>query len=316
MKSDLLAFLVCCATTVGAAQETPKLQFTARELFYSAAQAPPPAPAAPAPVPKAAGGKKKGATHTATQGKPAASHTTSPSSTPRPAQPESTTPSTAARSDDTRIVPVSARTTAPAPTEGPALGLRYTILRRTGGDMVPVAPDTVFHSGDRIQFNVETNGPGYLYIVSQGSSGTWKPMFPSPDVEDGDNHVEGFRAYTMPPKSRLVFDELAGTEKLFIVFSRQPEPNFENTIYSLQPSKPQPAAQPDSAAPPRPKKLLVASIDDGTVGRLRNTYSRDLIIEKVDESTPGETKEKAMYVVNPTGSQDSRVVADLRLVHK
>ena len=311
MKSDLLAFLVCCAAVaVGAAQETPKVQLTARELFYSAAQAPPPAPAAS--VPKTAG-KKKGATHTATQGKSAAP---APSASPaaRPAPPESAAASTPARSDDTRIVTVSARTTAPAPTEGPALGLRYTILRRSGEDMVPVAPDTVFHSGDRIQFNVETNGPGYLYIVSQGSSGTWKPMFPSPDVEDGDNHVEGFRAYTMPPKSRLVFDEQAGTEKLFIVFSRQPEPNFENTIYSLQPAKPQPAAQPDPAA--RPKKLLVASIDDGTVGRLRNTYSRDLIIEKVDESTPGDTKEKAMYVVNPTGSQDSRVVADLRLVHK
>jgi hypothetical protein len=314
MKSDLLAFLVCLATAAaGAAQEAPKLQLTARELFYSAAQSPPPAPAAPI-VPKTTGGKKKGAAHTASQGKSPASRATSASSAPPPAPPEPAAPSTAGSSGETRILPVSARTTAPAPTEGPALGLRYTILRRSGADMVAVAPDTVFHSGDRIQFNVETNGPGYLYIVSQGSSGTWKPMFPSPDVEDGDNRVEGFRAYTMPPKSRLVFDEQAGTEKLFLVFSRQPEPNFENTIYSLQPPKPQPAAQPDPGA--RPKKLLVASIDDVTVGRLRNTYSRDLIIEKVDESTPGDTKEKAMYVVNPTGSQDSRVVADLRLVHK
>jgi len=57
-------------------------------------------------------------------------------------------------------------------------------------------------SGDRIQFSVETNGPGYLYIVSQGSSGTWKPMFPSPEVEKGDNRVEGFHTYTMPPGSR------------------------------------------------------------------------------------------------------------------
>jgi hypothetical protein len=45
-------------------------------------------------------------------------------------------------------------------------------------------------------------------------------------------------------------------------------------------------------------------------------HSRDLKIEKVDEQTPGEKKETAVYVVNPSGSADSRVVADLLLVHR
>ncbi len=52
------------------------------------------------------------------------------------------------------------------------------------------------------------------------------------------------------------------------------------------------------------------------VDRLRNAYSRDLIVEKVDANTPGDRKETAIYVVNPTGSTDSRVVADLHLVHQ
>jgi hypothetical protein len=216
--------------------------------------------------------------------------------------------------DGVQIVPAQA-TTAPAPAAGPALGMRYTILKRSGSEMVEVAPDTVFHSGDRIQFNVETSGPGYLYVVSQGSSGAWKPVFPSADVEEGNNHVEGMRAYEMPPKSRLVFDEQPGTEKIFIVLSREPEPSLENLIYSLQAPKSKPAAGP-KAHPEAQKKLLVASIDDDVVGRLRNTYARDLIVEKVDENTPGDKKEKAVYIVNPTGSQDSRVIADLRLVHE
>ena len=217
--------------------------------------------------------------------------------------------------DAARVIPAVA-VTAPAPTEGPALGLRYTILKRSGGEMVEVATDTVFHAEDRIQFAVETNGPGYLYIISQGSSGTWKPMFPSAEVESGSNRVEGFRSYTMPPKSRLVFDEQPGTEKIFIVFSRQPEQSLEETIYSLQAPKTQPAATPAPNTAPAPKKLTIASIDDGMVGRLRESYTRDLIVEKVDESTPGDRKEKAVYVVNPTGSRDSRVVADLHLVHQ
>ena len=183
--------------------------------------------------------------------------------------------------------------------------------------MKEVAPDTVFHAGDRIQFNIETNGPGYLYIVSQGSSGNWRPMFPSAEVEDGNNFVEGFRSYTMPPKSRIVFDEQTGMEKIFIIFSREPEPDIEKTIYSLQTPEPKPAARPQpEAAPHPPKQLLVATLDDGTVGRLRDTYSRDLIIERTDDNTPGDKKEKAVYVVNPTGSRDSRVVADLHLVHQ
>ena len=215
------------------------------------------------------------------------------------------------------VAAVPARASAPAPSGGgPALGLKYSILRRDGAEMVEVAPDTVFHAGDRIQFNVQTNCPGYLYIVSQGSSGTWKPMFPSPEVENGDNHVDGWRSYTMPPGARILFDEQTGAEKVFLVFSREPEPDLEALIYSLQ-AKPQPAAAPSEQ--PAPKQLLVASnlnIGDATVGRLRSAYARDLVIEKVDPSTAGERKEYAVYVVNPSGSADSRVVADLRLEHK
>jgi hypothetical protein len=48
-------------------------------------------------------------------------------------------------------------------------------------------------------------------------------------------------------------------------------------------------------------------------------YSRDLVIETVTPNTPtsaGEQKEYAEYVVNPSGSPDSRVFAALKLVHK
>jgi hypothetical protein len=61
-------------------------------------------------------------------------------------------------------------------------------------------------------------------------------------------------------------------------------------------------------------------IDDSVVGRLRTVYARDLVVEKVDDEaeapSAGRRNEKAVYVVNPSGSPDSRVVADLRLMHK
>ncbi len=287
-------------------------QLTARELFYSAASEP--APAAKAPPKTAAKAPPKKAT-----GVPAQA-----ASANQPGAPMTTPPHIVAgrASVEAPIIPAVAvvPSTAPAPATGTALGLKYTILRRSGSDMVEVPPGTVFHAGDRIQFSVQTNGPGYLYIVSQGSSGTWKPMFPSTEVEDGNNRVDGWHAYTMPPKSRMVFDEQTGVEKIFIVFSREPEADLENMIYSLQGNKSRPAAQPQDAPPPKQMVQVAGyAIDDSTVDRLRDTYSRDLIIERVDDKPPADKSDKpeyAVYVVNPSGSSSSRVVADLKLVHQ
>ena len=318
-RSAVLPLAFCVFTA--AAQDAPKPQFTARELFYSAASEPAPAakpapkPAAPAPKPAVAA-KKPPVQPPPTQ--------TAAVSTPRqpPSQPtpQSTQPVT--RPDGTMIVK-AAMVTAPAPENGTPLGLKYTVLRKSGDDMVEVPPDTVFHSGDRIQVSVQTNGPGYLYIVHKGSSGTWTPMFPSPELADGNNHVDGWNASVLPPKSRWVFDDQVGTERLFIVFSRTPEDGLENMIYSLQDAKAKPAADRTPEKAPSKKYLMTASADipDSAVGRLRETYTRDLIIEKVDDKTPTDKslankRENAVYVVNPSGSADSRVVANLELVHQ
>ena len=209
----------------------------------------------------------------------------------------------------TDIVPV-----AYSPSTEKPLGLRYSFLRNAGGDEYrEVDPDTVFHSGDRIRVAVQSNGEGYLYIVMKGASGTWKVLFPSAGIADGSNRVAaGRQTLIPPPPDRFAFDEQAGEERLFIVLSRQPEPSLEKLIYSLG------SASPTANEPP--KQLLstsLAPVDDALVGRLRNqVYARDLIFEKVDDATPGDKKEKAVYVVNPTGSPESRLVADVTLKHR
>jgi hypothetical protein len=318
-RLTLPLFVAGCILAV-AAQEAPKPQLTARELFYSAASAPAPAPAPAAKAPPKTAAQappKKAAPAPARKATPAPTQAATGDQAPPPAMTPPHVVPGRPPFDGSVIQPV-ALSTAPAPSTGTALGLKYTILRRSGSDMVEVPPDTVFHAGDRIQFSVQTNGPGYLYIVSQGSSGTWKPMFPSTEVEDGNNRVDGWHAYTMPSKSRMVFDEQTGVEKIFIVFSREPETDLENMIYSLQVNQLHPAAQ-DLPKPKQMVQIASLNIDDSTVGRLRTTYARDLIIERVDDKTPADKSDKqenAVYVVNPSGSSDSRVVADLKLVHQ
>jgi hypothetical protein len=308
MLNSSWKLLSCCAALAlsAAAQNSSRPELTARELFYNAS--------APAPAAKAQTAKQppKQTAKKATPAAPVTQQAGNSAPAPQPAQPSQASQPSHSNAPIVNAVNV-VRTSAPAPTSGTALGLKYTILKLSGDAMTPVAPSSMFRAGDKIQFSIETNGAGYLYIVGQGSSGTWTPMFPSPEIEGGSNHVEGFHTYTFPVGYRYVFDQQAGDEKVFIIFSRDAKPDFEQLVYSLQGGKAAPASTP-RAAPATP--VLRASISDSDVGRLHQTYARDLVIEKVGDEPRADTQEKAVYVVNASGSADSAVVADLQLVHR
>ena len=179
------------------------------------------------------------------------------------------------------------------------LGLRYAVLKRdASGQYSEVDPDTNFRSGDRIRLHVDANTSGYLYVVMQGSSGTWKLLFPSAEVAGGSNLVGKGESRQIPPGNtgQFVFDEQAGNEKLFIVLTRQPEADLDKLIYSMGGTK---------------ALVAQASLQDDVITRLRGQVaSRDLVFEKVDSS------ENAAYVVNPSSAPDARLVVDLALKHK
>jgi Domain of unknown function (DUF4384) len=200
--------------------------------------------------------------------------------------------SVAAKSGDTHTLATSV-----------PLGLRYAVLKRdASGQYQEVDPDTNFRSGDRIRLHVDANTSGYLYVVMQGSSGTWKLLFPSAEVAGGSNLVHKGESRQIPSGDRgqFVFDEQAGNEKLFIVLTRQPEPDLDKLIYSM-------GGKPGDA---KDRSLVAqASLSDNVVSKLR-TQSRDLVFEKVDSS------ENAAYVVNPSSAPDARLVVDVALKHK
>ncbi len=294
-------FLVAAAVMAQTAPQNGK-ELSARELFY--AEAPPPAPAKPAAAAKPA--------PRPVPAKPAATEQAAQPSPP-PAAPVKLNGNFSGTSARAAIVPVAYSPEKP-------LGLRYSFLRNAGDEYREVDPDTVFRSGDHIRVAVQSNDEGYLYIVMKGTSGSWKVLFPSAEIADGSNRVASGQQYLIPPPpGHFAFDEQAGEERLFIVLSRQPEPSLEKLIYSLGSAGPGPKGHPAEANEP-PKHLLTASlspVDDAVVGRLRNqVYARDLVFEKVDDSTPGDKKEKAVYVVNPTGSPESRQVADVTQKHE
>lgn len=187
------------------------------------------------------------------------------------------------------------------------LGITYTLRKAVGDSMVDVSPDATFHTDDRIDFVVQSNYAGYLYIGSKDSSGSWTPLFPSSEIANGNNHVEAYRRYTMPPGIRKIkFYEPTGMEEVFILFSKEPVADFEKLLRGEKSNGP--------AA--KPLQMAKVELPGSMVDRLRNTSSRDLRIEKIDEDGAGDHKEKAVYVINSSGKSDSQVWADLKLVHK
>lgn len=219
--------------------------------------------------------------------------------------------------------PLPVRMTADTVSQGVGLAMRWTITElMPDGNKKEVPTTKAFQSGDRINVRVEVNEFGYLYILARGSSGKWSPLFPSPQISGGDNRVGPNQAYTIPAGFVFKFDDQPGEERIFIVFSRKPEPDFDGLIYKVAPDRNQiPAASPTAPIRTAPGIILASNskFGDPFVDRVRAMYARDLIVEKVEgepkSSSLGPRFEHAAYVASKRGD-DPRVTAEVTLTHK
>ena len=302
---------VLSLAVAGAAPGQQPGQMSAREIFYAPAPAPaaPPKPADPKPAkqpPRAAKSAPKPAEANANPPVRSEPHSTEPVHASQPVS------SDAASSGKSQVVLASL--------SRKPLGVRVSLIRvAQNGQSTEVAPDTSFKPGDRVRLNIQVSDAGYLYIINRGSSGTWTPLFPSPELANASNAVVPGTTYTVPPDRNFVVSDPPGEEKLFIILSRKPELDIDSLTLDM--SQRESGKQEKSL--PVPRKPLVTtmaanlpSMNDAMVEKMRNAYARDLIIEKVDEQTPGARKENAVYAVNPAGGEDSRVVLDAQIRHK
>src|SRR5437879_5175985 len=53
----------------------------------------------------------------------------------------------------------------------------------------PIDPGLVLNQGDRIRFKFRSNFNGYLYVMNQGTGGTYEQLFPRQDTGQ-DNRIE------------------------------------------------------------------------------------------------------------------------------
>lgn len=179
------------------------------------------------------------------------------------------------------------------------LGLRYSVLKqRTDGTYQEISPEAVFHAGDRIRLSLMSNQQGYLYVVEQGSSGKWIPLYPGGNATPDSNRLAAGKEYLVPGKGAWEFKGDAGQERLFVLLSREPETDLSGMIESLRDRQ--------------------NGLDDQQVAHLRSeVQSRDLEFTSGDDDSSN-SGDKASYVVNKASSKtpDPRVVVDVVLSHR
>lgn len=114
----------------------------------------------------------------------------------------------------------------------PALGVGYTLyMRDANGQAVRVDPSRSFRTGDRVRLLLETNTDGYLYIFNTTDNGSPVMIYPDVRLDDGGNYIEAHVPIEIPSREEtderyqwFTFDNKPGTERLYVVFSRDPLP--------------------------------------------------------------------------------------------
>jgi len=147
--------------------------------------------------------------------------TTKPRRRPKPATPDPN-PGPVVKKDD--------KTDAPAKLNLPRLGLGLTLfMRDSNGLALRTDPSHEFSKGDHVRFLIETNADGYLYVFNTTDNGAPIMLYPDPELDEAGNYFQAHVPFEIPSSVAaeerlrwLTFDEHAGAEKLYFVFTREP----------------------------------------------------------------------------------------------
>lgn len=116
------------------------------------------------------------------------------------------------------------------PVNVPRLGIGLTLFMRDSNGLAQrTDPDHVFVKGDRVRVLLETNADGYLYIFNTTNNGPATMIYPHAELDEGGNYLQAHVPFEVPTSLAseehlrwFAFDEVAGTEQLFFVFTREP----------------------------------------------------------------------------------------------
>jgi Domain of unknown function (DUF4384) len=75
--------------------------------------------------------------------------------------------------------------------------MHITVERHDASGWTTVNPAHVFESGERLRFHITASFAGYLYVMDQGTSGSYELLFPRADT-GSENRIEASKDYVIP----------------------------------------------------------------------------------------------------------------------
>jgi hypothetical protein len=202
---------------------------------------------------------------------------------------------------------------APKATASAHLGIRYNVVlvHEKGGGTEEVSSNRVLHEGDCFAIDLQTNHAGYLYVLARQSSGSWLPLFPSPDIAGQSNQIEPFKKVEVPAEYCFTIHNPPGKETLFVVFSRDKK-DFLDLYESVK------ARQQKGANVTNDVQMASAKSLDSAVERLNQQYgaSRDITITRIPEPVKKDEPRGAVYVVNTSDKLSSSLVTKIEVLHR
>jgi hypothetical protein len=204
------------------------------------------------------------------------------------------------------------------------LGLRYSLLLvdKTSGDAKAVSSNQVFDEGECFGLEFQSNRSGYLYVFNLGSSGTWRPLLPTPEMADEGNFVAALTTVRVPTTHCFRVTGPPGAESLFVVLARNPQEvnELNRTIRNGAGGAPEPAPQGDAGG----TVLAMAANLNQAVQKIASLKGRDLEIQEVggkENSSAPATKnfnaaDPAVYIVHTSATPSDKVVTEIHITHR
>ncbi|MBL8176495.1 MAG: DUF4384 domain-containing protein [Bryobacterales bacterium] len=121
--------------------------------------------------------------------------------------------------------------------------MELTLERKTSAGWKVVDPGFIFNQGDYVRFRFKTNFNGYLYVMNQGTAGTYTKLFPREDTGLA-NKVAAGKEYIVPATAGAFrIDGPAGHDIIYWMMTPVEMGGGErNTTYTPLPPPPSPTS--------------------------------------------------------------------------
>lgn len=184
------------------------------------------------------------------------------------------------------------------------LAVRYNVLKVNpqNGDTREVDTDTVFLSGDCAAVRFTPNLSGFVYVLSQGSTGKWSVLLPSREAPNEKRSVSANVPRTIPEEMCFEFDDKPGRERLLIVLTNE-EPERLRLDREFLASSGMVTAKANASIGPRsPDTPLVSANIQRIASQL---VSRDVSLQKIRRPSSSDEPPHSVYAadLSPTPSQ-------------